>query len=146
MIEEEMGNDAGELAVPRSGTPTQFGSLTVGATVRNRKQIRLIRPRKWRTFMFRMSTPLLECPYCLCLVGALEAADEHLWRLHANNASDRAGKMDLLPMLTELQRQVDHLEEDLGINGENALSWYTKGQTHEYTDRRRRKLHWKRWR
>lgn len=138
--------DGTPLDIPESAAPTSVGGATVGPAVTKRPWVKLIRPRKWRRFVFTASTPLFECPYCLNLVGRLEAADEHLWRVHADNTAERAGQMNLLPMVAEIERRLDHLEEDLTPADEPTARWYTRDQTHEYTDRRRRRMHWRRWR
>jgi hypothetical protein len=108
------------------------------------RQIRLIPPRKWRQVeaSWVQGIWFLECPYCLSLIADEGAADEHLFRLHANNNREQAGQFDLIPWLTELQRQIDHLEEDI-TEPDTWRRGVDDSPVHERRDRKRRRVHWR---
>jgi hypothetical protein len=138
--------DGSEMLIPYSQQPIDIGGGgIVGPTVVPRqRQVKLIRPRKWKRVEASRVQDIwyLECPYCLSLVADESAADEHLWRLHANNTRSQPGGFDLIPWLTELQRQVDHMEEDM-LEPDTWGSGVDRRQTHEWRDRKRRRVHWR---
>jgi len=138
--------EGGQLAIPHSETPIDIGGggIVGPAVVPRHRQIRLIRPRKWRRIEASRVHGIwfLECPYCLTIVADEGAADEHLFRLHANNSREHAGQFDLIPWLTELQRQVDHLEEDL-VEPDTWRTGTDQRQVAGTFDRKRRRVHWR---
>lgn len=137
--------DRGQLAIPATDHPVDIGGATIGPSVIPRiRQVKLIRPRRWRQQLVDKlgRTFVIECPYCLSLVADESAGDEHLWRMHASNSRNQAGGFDLVPWLTELQRQVDHLEEDL-VEPPTFATGTDQRQEHEWRDRNRRRVHWR---
>lgn len=144
MSEPTAGAEDPGMVLPSSDKPVQIpGGLVVGPSLDVvQRQVRLIRPRRWRQVEASRIQGIwfLECPYCLSLVGDDRAGDEHLWRLHSDNTSNRAGQMNLLPMLVDVQRRLDLLIDDLGID-ENAMARAVETPVHEMTDRKRRRTH-----
>lgn len=137
--------EGGQLAVPHSDSPIDIGGAVIGPTVLPRqRQVKFIRPRRWRRIEASRVHNIwfLECPYCLSLVADEGSADEHLFRWHANNTRQQPGQFDLVPWLTELQRQVDHLEEDI-VEPDTWATGVDRSQVHEWRDRKRRRVHWR---
>lgn len=142
---EAPAEEGGELVVPSNDAPVSVGGAVVGpAIIPRQRQVKLIRPRRWRRAEASRVHDIwfLECPYCLALVVDEPTGDEHLFRLHANNTRERPGQFDLIPWLTELQRQVDELTEDL-IEPETWHRGVDDSPMHTWRDRKRRKVHWR---
>lgn len=138
------------MVLPSSDKPIEIadGGVRVGPSLAvTQRQVRLIRPRRWRKVEASRVHDIwfLECPYCLSIVADDRAGDEHLWRVHSDNTSNRAGQMSLLPMLVDIQTRLDILAEDVGTD-ERAMARAVEDQVHEYRDRRRRRTHWRRYR
>lgn len=147
---------AGRVPLPAEvgATAEPYSGVKVGPTGLHRgAQVRLIAPRRWTHY--RMTPDhqrpiwLIQCPYCLMLTVPdkhYRTADEHLYRVHANNRRDAAGQFDLLPLVTELQREIALLKEDLAqVSPDTGTIERAHRQPPPGRGDRRRHL-WRQWR
>lgn len=110
------------------------------------RRLKLINPRRWRKVMVSVGCYLLECPYCMSTVANRDAADQHLWRLHTGNFGGRAGQFDLLPWVTDLDRRLCVVEDDVAIDGPgNGLERVHDAQAFKMRMKKRRRLFGREW-